>query len=204
MFLKTIRIAYSVKFLKINTSTFIHLQKLKEIKMKKLFGVLIVVLVLTSCQEQQKIAYIDNSRVVNEYQKKVDFEKIFQVKVTAFNQKADSLEKAIQIEAQLFQTKAANMLPKNAETEYQALLQKKQMQDYQLQGEEQSLQGEGQKQIDTLIKEVKVFVKDYGKKNGYTYILGANDAGSVMYGSEGNDITQTVIDELNSGAKKEE
>lgn len=172
--------------------------------MKKLFGVLVIVFVLTSCQEQQKIAYIDNAKVVNEFKKKVDFEKTFQVKVTAFNKKADSLDKAIQMEAQLFQAKAAKMSQKNAETEYQALLQKKQMQDYQLQAEEQSLQGEGQKKIDTLIKEVKAFVKDYGKKNGYTYILGANDAGSVMYGEESNDITQTVIDALNADAKNEE
>ena len=172
--------------------------------MKKILGVLTLVLVLTSCQEPQKIAYIDNAKVVNEYQKKVDFEKKFQVKVTAFNKKADSLDKAIQMEAQLFQTKAAKMSQKDAETEYQALLQKKQMQDYQLKAEEQTLQGEGQTKIDTLIKEVKSFVKDYGKKNGYTYILGANDAGSVMYGEESNDITQTVIDALNSGAKQEE
>jgi outer membrane protein len=172
--------------------------------MKKIFGVFIIVLVLTSCQEQQKIAYIDNAKVVNEFQKKVDFEKKFQVKVTAFNKKADSLETAIQIEAQMFQTKAAKMSQKNAEIEYQALLQKKQRQDYELQAEEQSLQGEGQKKIDTLIKEVKAFVKDYGKKNGYDYILGANDAGSVMYGLESNDITQTVIDALNADAKKED
>ncbi|WP_323787456.1 OmpH family outer membrane protein [Psychroserpens sp.] len=172
--------------------------------MKKLFGVLSIVLVLTSCQEQQKIAYIDNAKVVNEFQKKVDFEKKFQVKVAAFNKKADSLGQAIQIEAQLFQTKAAKMSQKNAETEYQALLQKKQMQDYQLQGEEKSLQDEGQKQIDTLIKEVKAFVKDYGKNNGYTYILGANDAGSVMYGTEANDITETIIEALNADVKKED
>ncbi len=172
--------------------------------MKKLFGILTVVLILTSCQEQQKIAYLDNAKVVNEFQKKIDFEKTFQVKVTAFNKKADSLGQAIQMEAQLFQAKSANMSQKNAETEYQALLQKKQMTDYQLQAEEQALQGEGQKQIDTLIKEVKAFVKDYGKKNGYTYILGANDAGSVMYGLESNDITQTVLDALNSDVKKED
>lgn len=172
--------------------------------MKKLFGALSLILVLVSCEEQQKIAFIDNAKVVNEFQKKIDFEKEFQVKVTAFNKKADSLEKAIQIEAQLFQAKAGKMSQKNAEAEYQALLQKKQMQDYQLQGEEQTIQGEGQKKIDTLIKEVKAFVKDYGEKNGYTYILGANDAGSVMYGKETNDITQIVIDALNTDIKKEE
>ena len=172
--------------------------------MRKLLVALSLVVVLSSCQDQQKIAYIDNARVVNEFQKKVDFEKKFQVKVDAFNKKADSLDKAIQIEAQLFQSKAAKMSKNKAETEYQELLQKKQMQDYQLQSEEQSLQGEGQKQIDTLIKEVRAFVKDYGKKNGYTYILGANDAGSVMYGVEENEITQAVIDALNADTKKEE
>ncbi|MFK7781579.1 OmpH family outer membrane protein [Psychroserpens sp.] len=172
--------------------------------MKKLLVALSLVLTLGSCQEQQKIAYIDNAKVVNEFEKKVNFEKKFQVKVDAFNKKADSLDKAIQIEAQLFQAKAQKMSQKNAETEYQALLQKKQMQDYQLKAEEQSIQGEGQKQIDTLIKEVKAFVKDYGKKNGYTYILGANDAGSVMYGTEANDITQTIVDALNADFKSEE
>ncbi|MEY8849474.1 OmpH family outer membrane protein [Psychroserpens sp. XS_ASV72] len=171
--------------------------------MKNIFSVLICLIVLSSCQEPQKIAFIDNSKVVNEFQKKVNFEKRFQTKVDAFNKKADSLDKAIQMEAQLFQSKANNMARKQAESEYQALLQKKQMLDYQLKAEEQSLQSEGQKKIDTLIKEVKEFVKDYGKTNGYTYILGANDAGSVMYGTEANDITQTIIDALNAKSKEE-
>ncbi|NRA94409.1 MAG: OmpH family outer membrane protein [Psychroserpens sp.] len=171
--------------------------------MKRVLGVLFLVSVIFSCQEQQKIAYIDNAKVVNEYQKKIDFEKKFQIKVDAFNKKADSLEKAIQIEAQLFQAKASGMAQNKAEAEYQALLQKKQMQDYQIQTEEQTLQTEGQQKIDTLITEVKDFVKDYGKKNNYTYILGANDAGSVMYGADGNDITQTVIDALNASLKEE-
>ncbi len=169
--------------------------------MKKLLAVLSITLVFASCQEQQKIAYIDNAKVVNEFQKKVDFEKKFQVKIDAFNKKADSLDKAIQMEAQLFQTKAAAMSKKKAETEYQVLIQKKQMQDYQLKAEEQTLQAEGQKQIDTLIKEVKAFVKDYGKKNKYAFILGANDAGSVMYGENSSDITQVIIDALNADSK---
>ena len=74
--------------------------------MKKLLSLFVIILVLVSCQEQQKIAYIDNAEVVNQYQKKVDFEKVFQAKIDVFNKKADSLEKAIQIEAQLFQAKA--------------------------------------------------------------------------------------------------
>ncbi len=188
-----------------NTSTFIHLQKIKsQSKMKKIISVFAFVLVLVSCQEQQKIAFVDNAEVVSKFNKKVNFEKKFQAKIEKFNKKADSFQQAIQIEAQLFQAKSASMSKKKAETEYQALLQKKQMQDYQLRAEEQSLQAEGQKEIDTLVKQVKAFVKDYGKNNGYTYILGANDAGSVMYGAEGNDITEVIIEALNAENKDEE
>jgi outer membrane protein len=172
--------------------------------MKNIIIALVMLVTFSSCQEQQKIAYVDNTKVVNEFNKKVAFEAKFKTKIEAFNKKADSLQKAIQMEAQLFQARAAKMTQKKQEEEYQGLLQKKQMQDYQIGNEEKALQAEGQKQIDTLVKQVKAFIKDYGKTNGYTFILGANEAGSVLYGAEATDITETVLAALNKQDKKEE
>lgn len=172
--------------------------------MKKLVIVLIVLVSFSACQEQQKIAFVDNTKVVNEFGEKKDFEAKFQIKIEAFNKKADSMQKGIQAEAQLFQTRAVQMEQAKAEEAYNVLLQKKQMQDYQLSAEEKALQGEGQKQIDTLVKQVKAFIKDYGKTNGYTFILGANEAGSVLYGDEAKDITEVVLEALNKESKKEE
>ena len=172
--------------------------------MKNIIVALVVLVAFASCQQQQKIAFVDNTKVVNEFNKKVDFEAKFKTKIEAFNKKADSLNQAIQMEAQLFQTRAAKMKQSIAEEEYNALVQKKQMQDYQIGAEEKALQAEGQKQIDTLVKEVKAFIKGYGKTNGYTFILGSNEAGSVLYGAEATDITETVLTELNKDSKKEE
>jgi outer membrane protein len=172
--------------------------------MKKIVVALVTLAIFTSCQKQDKIAFVDNAKVVKEFNKKKNFEAKFQTKIDAFNKKADSLDKAIQMEAQAFQTRAQKMNQSKAEQEYQALVQKKQMQDYQLGNEEKLLQAEGQKEIDTLVKQVKAFVKDYGKKNGYTFILGANEAGSVMYGSEDKDITDAVIKALNGDSKEVE
>jgi outer membrane protein len=172
--------------------------------MKRVIIVLIVLVSFSACQEQQKIAFVDNTKVVNEFNKKIDFEAKFKTKIDVFNKKADSLNQAIQMEAQMFQTRAAKMKQSKAEEEYNVLLQKKQMQDYQLSNEEKILQLEGQKEIDTLVKQVKAFVKDYGKANGYTFILGANEAGSVLYGAESTDLTETILDALNEDVKKEE
>ena len=165
--------------------------------MKNLILLLFITLTTMACQEEQKIAFVDNAKVVNEYQKKKDFEEKFKAKIETFNKKADSLQQAIQVEAQLFQSRASKMKQNKAEEEYNALVQKKQMQDYQLGNEEKLLQAEGQKEIDTLVKQVKTFIKDYGKQNGYTFILGANEAGSVLYGSDAKDITDKIIAELN-------
>jgi 3-hydroxyisobutyrate dehydrogenase-like beta-hydroxyacid dehydrogenase len=54
---------------------------------------------------------------------------------------------------------------------------------------------------DTLISEVKKFIKDYGKKKGYDYIYGTGDAATVLYAKEGYDITKEVLKELNDTYK---
>ena len=172
--------------------------------MRTIVTVLILALTLTACQQQSKIAFLDNTKVVNEFKKKKNFEAKFKTKIEKFNKKSDSLQKAIQMEAQLFQQRASKMSQSKAEEEYNALLQKKQLQDYTLGNEEQALQEEGQQQIDTLVKEVKAFIKDYGETNGYDFILGANDAGSVLYGEASKDLTEEILEALNKENNEEE
>ena len=180
-----------------------YICKNKLYKMKRGLILFAVLAILVSCQEQIKTGFVDNGKMINDYQKKKDIESKFQTKIDAFNKKADSIGRAFQIEAQGFQLKASKMSQKNAQEQYQILGQKQQILQQNLQFEEQQIQKESQTQIDSLIKDVKGFVKNYGEKNGYTYILGSNDAGSVMYGAKENDLTQELLDALNAAYKKE-
>lgn len=171
--------------------------------MKKLGLIVFGLLLLASCQNEMKTGFIDNSKLINDYQKKKDVEASFKTKIETFDKKVDSIGQAFQIEAQAFQQKAATLPQKEAQEQYQMLGQKQQMLQQQFQAEEQLIQKESQTQIDTLIKEVRAFVKDYGKKNGYTYILGSNEAGSVLYGDESKDLTKEILEELNKSYKKD-
>lgn len=81
---------------------------------------------------------------------------------------------------------------------------KSQLIQQRLQQEEQEIQLESQKQMDTMVKTVKKFIKEYGKQNGYTYILGSNEAGSVLYGQEENNITKDVLKALNEEYAKKD
>ncbi|HNQ26345.1 MAG TPA: OmpH family outer membrane protein [Aquaticitalea sp.] len=170
--------------------------------MKKSLLIVLGCLTFASCQKEMKTGYVDNNKLINEYQKKKDIEASVKSKIEAFDRRVDSIGKAFQAEAQDFQLKASGMSQKAAQEQYQLLGQKQQRLQQQFQMEEQTIQRESQTKIDTLIKEVRNFIKDYGKKNGYTYILGSNEAGSVLYGEESKDLTDEILGELNKAYKK--
>lgn len=171
--------------------------------MKKIFYLAALAVALTSCQQQAKIGFVDNGVVINDYQEKKDVETKYQDKEAAFRKRADSIGQAFQMEVQSKQAEAQKSSQVKAQ-EIMTTLQKKQQQlQQQMQMEQQMMQQEFQTDIDSVINRVKAFVKDYGKNNGYTYILGTSEAAAtVMYGSEEDDLTKTITDALNEAYKK--
>lgn len=177
-----------------------YLRIRKKYIMKKLMYVL-VVLAVASCQ-QDKIGYVDNVKLLDDYLAKQDVEAKFKVKADALAKKRDSISQAFQLEAQAFQAKAAKMSQKKAQEEYGQMQQRGQLIGQQLQQQDQQLQSEGQLQMDSIIKDVKKEIQDYGEANGYTYILGGGEGGSVLYGAEVNDLTDEIVKILNDKYSK--
>lgn len=171
--------------------------------MKKLFIGVFSATLLASCT-QDKIGFVDNAKLMNEYQEKIDMENKYKKKFEKFDKKTDSISKLFQIEAEAFDANKNKMSPGAAQAKYQELLQKKQLIGQQLQGEEQVIVQESQKEIDSLKSKVRKFVKDYGKNNGYTFILGSTENGSILYGSEAKDVTEEVVKALNKAYGKKE
>ena len=168
--------------------------------MKK-FILPILALLILSC-EQNKIGYVDNVKLMDGYQEKVEVEAKFQTKVDALTKKRDSISQAFQLELQQFQAKAQKMSQKSAQEEYALLQQRGQFVGNQLQQEEQQLQKTSQTEMDSLVSKVKREIKAYGEANGFTYILGGGDGGSVLYGKDGQDLTDELLKILNDKYKK--
>lgn len=171
--------------------------------MKNIIIVLIAILTFASCQPTQKTGFVDNSKLINEYQEKIDIQDKLQAKIKVYETRRDSVRQAFQLEINDAELKSRNMSQANLQKLSQELQQKDQAIAQRDQFEQQQISQESQAQNDSLIKKVKEFVKDYGTKNGYDYILGSNEAGSVMYGKAENDLTQTILDALNASYKKD-
>jgi outer membrane protein len=172
--------------------------------MKKNSILILLLVVFMSCQNQQKIGFVDNGKMINEYQEKKDIEEKFTQKELAFQKRTDSIGKAFQMEAQEAQLKLSSMSQSKQQEQYQILGQRQKMLQQQIQFEQQQMQQAYQTEIDSVISKVKGFVKEYGKNNGFTYILGTSDnAATVLYGVEENDLSQIMIDALNANYKKQ-
>ena len=176
--------------------------------MKNIIYVALVMLVLASCEKPNKIGFVDNGTVINEFQEKIDLEAKYKLKNEAFGKRADSIGLAFQTEAQNVQKEAQKIARSNrqkAESLMAGLQQKQQQLQQQMQVEQQQLTLAFQADIDSVIVRVKGFVGDYGKTNGYDYILGTSEAAAtVMYGNEKSDLTTVIVDALNADYKKAE
>ena len=171
--------------------------------MKNIFYIALAVLMFSSCQ-QQKIGFVDNGTVINDFEEKKAVEEKYKAENENFRKRADSIGQAFQFEVQKTQARAKRSSQQKAQEMMGALQQKQQQLQQQMQIEQQQLQLAFQAEIDSVIVKVKDFVKDYGKTNGYTYILGTSDAAAtVMYGTDENDLTQIMVDALNASAEME-
>lgn len=166
------------------------------------FSVLSVATLLTLVSCQDKTVYIDNTKLLNDYQEKKDLEAALQQKIDAYSKKRDSISRTFQMEAQLFESQAQGLAPAVAQKKYNELMQKSQILQQDLMQEERNIQAESQTKMDSLLTKVKKFVKEYGKNKGYTFILGANEGGSVLYGADEKNITDEVVKALNEKYKK--
>lgn len=171
--------------------------------MKKIFLVAIAVFALVSCQ-QQKIGFIDNAEVLEKYQSKIDLEADINAQIQAFQQTTDSLRQAFQLEINDAEIQARKMSQAQIQKLSQELQGKEQRLSQQVQFQQNQIAEQSRSKNDSIVKQLKDYVENYGKKNGFSYILGSNEAGSVIYGEEVNDLTQIIIDGLNAEYNKED
>lgn len=167
--------------------------------MKKFIALAVILIGAASCQESQKVAFVDSEKVYEEYQEKIDIEAEITKKQEDFKKKTDSLGMAYQMEAAPMQAKFGKLSQQQQQSnpEIVAFGQKWQMIESHIKAQEQSMQDELQKKLQELDTNVEEFIAAHAKKNNYSFVLGKNKSGGLIYGNEASDITETVIKELN-------
>ena len=176
--------------------------------MKKSLLILGIAISLLSCNEKEstssefKSAYVDTVELLKDYEKFKDEDEKFKVK-------SEELSRPLKVKVEAFQSEAANF-SRNAQIKGQAWAQQKgaqlQQTEQQLGMEQDALMRQIQVDSDSIrngiIKELKDYVKEYGKREKLDYIYGTGDANTVLYAKDTYNVTAKILKELNEKFSK--
>ena len=107
----------------------------------------------------------------------------------------------LQLDAASFQKEAQVKGPQWAQMRGEDLQKRDQELTIKQQAMMRQLQDEFGVKRDTIVSQMRNYIKEYGKKKGYDYIYGTGDAASVLYAKDSYDITDEMIKEFNGKYK---
>lgn len=177
---------------------------LKRVKMNKalhpiLTTILAICLAVLYCFHfsSQKIAYVNSSLLVNNYQGMIEARKAYQQKSDIWKANIDTLAREVQQFITTYEKDNDQMTSKEKELT-QELIKSRQQQfmEYQKAINEKAIQEDTQ-MTSQVLEEVNAYIKKYGNKKGYKIIFGATEYGNIAYAEEGIDITDEVLEGLN-------
>ena len=130
----------------------------KKYHMKKLIVLAISALALYSCQEPAKIGFVDNSKLINEYQEKKDLETVFTTRIDGFNKRKDSMQQMFNLELKQAQEKAVKASQKQQQELSVQIQQLSERLDQQIKIEQNRISEDSRTQNDSIVSRIKKFV----------------------------------------------
>lgn len=162
----------------------------------------IVVLITTSCfitvNKTPKVAYVELEKLYNDFSMKKELE----AKLNNVKQTRQSILDSLKIQLNALSRSIKSEKEKEAIRDFEI---RKQEFLIKQQNFEQDNEATTQAYSSQIWKQINQYVKDYGKQNNYTLLMGADGSGNVMYADEANNITTEVSEYINakySGEKK--
>jgi outer membrane protein len=144
-----------------------------------------------------KIAYVDSSKILNDYKGSAEAKKAYQTKAKVWQENIDTLTSEVQGAIKKYEKSIATMSKKEQDLSRQLIQSKqKQLAEYQRGIQENAKQEDG-KLTQGIVAQINTYLTKYGKEHNYKMILIANQSGTIAYAREGLDITANVLDGLN-------
>lgn len=184
--------------------------------MKKMILLLALAVTAVSCEtkdapntaaaSEMKTAYIDTEKMMEECVEVKDITEKYKSKGEAMGRQFEVAEANFNAEAASFEKNARANGQAWAEQKGAELSRKQQQLEMSARRASQELQMQHATEIDSVKKDIRDIIKNYGKEKGYDYIFGTGDAPSVLYAKDSYDVTKDIVKLINDkyAARKED
>lgn len=172
--------------------------------MKKITLIIAILALITSLatffysQDNSKLVYVDVNKLLDGYKRTKVVRAEFEKKAKVLRANVDSLVTDWQKELKLYEKERSKYSKKELKLKQELLGNKQQQINNYQQAVQKQVQEEDKKATQTVINDINDFVTEYGKEKGYKIIFGASGAGSIMYADKSADLTEKVLEKLNS------
>ncbi len=145
-----------------------------------------------------KIGYVESSKLLDGYKGMQVARRNFETKAKGWERQNNTLVTGFQSAVQKYQTQAASLTPEQRAATEQQLQQQEQKVAQEQQKIQRQAAEEEAKMSQQVLTKVNKLVEQYGKENGYQFILIAQPGGSIAYSRKDLDITGPVLKRLNN------
>lgn len=148
--------------------------------------------------QKSDLVYVDVNKLVEGYKRTKQVRAEFEDKAKTLNANVDSLMGDWQNEIKTYEKERSKMSKKELELKQELLSNKQQQINNYQQAIQKQIQEEDKKSTQTVINDINDYIKEYGKKHNHKIIFGASGSGNIMYADDATDLTQDVLNGLNS------
>jgi outer membrane protein len=181
--------------------------------MKKIIWSAFLAVALISCEQKEekkvdaknselKIGFVDTAKLMEESLEAKDLNAKYEeiVKTKGASLKAEKSK--FQNEVLQAEKSAQQMGPQWVQAKMREFQEKEQRLAANEQRITMEIQQQSGKEMDSLVKKIKDYIKDYAKSNKYDYILGTGEVSTVLFGKEETDLTEIIIKNINENYTK--
>ncbi len=164
------------------------------------FGVLAIgiSIIIFQLNQTQKIAYVQAEYLLTNYSGTIQAQNIFSKKVEQWTENSKVLKEEFDSDYEAYHKDASRLDDPQKESALVELEAKRaNYQEYRNAIAEKS-QEEEAKLMEGILVQVNQFIEDYARFNDYDMIIGSNSNGNVAYGTEQLDITDEVLEFINT------
>jgi outer membrane protein len=160
-------------------------------------SLIISILTYFNSRIRLKIGYVESGILMQNYKGMIELKNEAENKSKFWKANADTLAMEFENTLKSYEKGKKNMTEKEKYLTEELLTNKKQQYEQYYQSMEKKTKEETTKSASIVVGKLNTFIKNYGKENGYTVILGANETGNLLYGEEVINITNEIVQGAN-------
>jgi outer membrane protein len=140
-----------------------------------------------------KIGYIKSSVVLQDYKEMIEVTEQFNNELKVVQTNLDTLKSRYE---KLKEQEPLIGPKEKTNWSYRLGIAQNEFEKYNQQASEQ-MQARRNELTKKVLENINNYIQQYAKENNYKLILGTTDDGSILYGLETDDLTQTILNQLN-------